>query len=260
MTEFGVLVFFTNLGVMELQVRYLVLFLLFWVIGIFESFYRRSLHKNIQLMLEFSKGPFLVLQFSYFTLMTFLMMLSLTLLSMLMMLLCILNVMGHLICGNNWNWLLKLNLIYERLWTGAGSGLLISMLEKLNWFRLIDLITLVLLMWKWMGLFLSKNNLLRCWDWLSLLNWIGALTLYLLLKLPPRKLGLWFVLWSFFLLCLLYIFINLPFGFAWNTVAMSGLVLVVAIWICWKSYKNEYARLLVVHLLLLLNPWVILRM
>ena len=32
------------------------------------------------------------------------------------------------------------------LWTGAGSGLLISMLEKLNWFLLSGLITLVLLM------------------------------------------------------------------------------------------------------------------
>ena len=32
------------------------------------------------------------------------------------------------------------------LWTGAGSDLLISKLEKLNWFRLTSLITLVLLM------------------------------------------------------------------------------------------------------------------
>ena len=30
------------------------------------------------------------------------------------------------------DWLLNLNLTYETLWTGAGSGLLISMLEKLN--------------------------------------------------------------------------------------------------------------------------------
>ena len=48
--------------------------------------------------------------------------------------------------------------------------------------------TLVLLMWKQMGLFLRKNHLLRCWVWLSLLNCIGALTLSLLLKLFPRKL------------------------------------------------------------------------
>ena len=30
-------------------------------------------------------------------------------------------------------------------------------------------------MWKWMGLFLRKIHLLRCWGWSSLLNWIGAL-------------------------------------------------------------------------------------
>ena len=41
-------------------------------------------------------------------------------------------------------------------------GLLISMLGKLNWFRLTGLITLVLLMGKWMDLFLRKNHLLRC--------------------------------------------------------------------------------------------------
>ena len=46
-----------------------------------------NLHKNIQLMLEFLKAPFLVLHFSYYTLMTFLTMLSVILLSMLMILL-----------------------------------------------------------------------------------------------------------------------------------------------------------------------------
>ena len=60
-------------------------------------------------------------------------------------------------------------------------------LEKLNWFSLTSLITMVLFMWKWMGLFLRRNNHLRCWGWLSLLNWIRALTLSLLLKLPPRN-------------------------------------------------------------------------
>ena len=33
--------------------------------------------------------------------------------------------------------------------------------------------------WKWMGLFLRKNHLSRCWGWVSFLNWIGALTLFL---------------------------------------------------------------------------------
>ena len=45
-------------------------------------------------------------------------MLSVILLSMVMMLLFILSVIRHLICGNNLNWLLKLNLIYETLSTG----------------------------------------------------------------------------------------------------------------------------------------------
>ena len=112
------------------------------------------------------------------------------------------------------------------------------MLEKLNWFCLIDLRTLVLLMWKWMGLFLRNNHLLRCLVWLSLLNWIGALTLSLLLKLAPRKLEPWFNLWSFFLLRLLYISINLPHGLAWNTVVMLGIVLLVATCNCCISYKN----------------------
>ena len=40
-----------------------------------------------------------------------------------------------------------------------------------------------------MGL-LRKNHLLRCWGRPSLLNWIGVLTLSLLLKLPQRKLEL----------------------------------------------------------------------
>ena len=87
-------------------------------------------------MREFLKAPFLVLHFSYYTLMTFQMMLSVILLSMLMILLSILGVIGRLICVSNLNWLLNLNLIYERLWTGVRSGLLISILGKLSWFRL----------------------------------------------------------------------------------------------------------------------------
>ena len=54
---FGMLVFFTNLSVMEFQVRYLALFLLFFVIDVLEWFWMESLHKNIQLMLEFYTFP-----------------------------------------------------------------------------------------------------------------------------------------------------------------------------------------------------------
>ena len=74
-------------------------------------------------------------------------------------LLPILSVIEHLIRGNNLNWLLNLNLIQETLWTGVRSSLLISRLGKLNWFCLTGLITMILLMWKWMGLFLRKNCL-----------------------------------------------------------------------------------------------------
>ena len=98
--EFGMLVFFTNLSLMEFQGRYLALFLLFLEIGGFWLFWMGNLHKNIQLMLVFLKGLFLVLHFSYYTLMTFLMILSVILISMLMILLFSLNVIRHLICGN----------------------------------------------------------------------------------------------------------------------------------------------------------------
>ena len=79
-------------------------------------------------------------------------------------------------------------------------------------------------------------------------------------KNPARKLEPWFVLSSCFLLRLLCISINLPFGHACNTVDMSGLVLLVTTWNCWISYKNWYAWLLVLHLLLRLNSWLIVQM
>ena len=55
------LCFFTNLRLMELQVSYLALFLLFSVIGGFGLFWIGNLHKNTQLILVFLKGLFLVL-------------------------------------------------------------------------------------------------------------------------------------------------------------------------------------------------------
>ena len=125
------LVFLTNLK-WEFQVRYLTLYLLFSVIDGFKWFWMESLHNNIQLMLEFLKGQFLVLNVSYYTLMTFQMMLSVILLSVLMILL---STLICVICGNNLNWLLNLNLIYETLWTGARNGLLISQLVPFGRFN-----------------------------------------------------------------------------------------------------------------------------
>ena len=211
------LVFFTNISLMELYVRYLALLLLFSVIGSFGFYWKRNLQRIFKLILASLKG--FILGPACFLL--------------------YINDL-HVICNigiyaddtiryskceqasDLWQ-LLELAWIWStRHWTGAGSGWVISMMEKLNYFRLTCFITLVLLMLKRMGLFLRKNNLLGCWDWLSLLNWIGVLTLSLLLKLPPRKFEPWFVLWSLFLLRLLCIAINLPYGHIWNTVVMSG--------------------------------------
>ena len=73
-----------------------------------------------------TQGSILGLHFSYYTLMTILMMLSVISLSARMILLC--SKCGkHVICGNNLNCFLNLNLIYKTLWTGARSSLLISM-------------------------------------------------------------------------------------------------------------------------------------
>ena len=51
---------------MEFQVRYLAFFLLFSVIGSFEQFWMGNLHKNVQLMVKFLKGLFLVLYINDF--------------------------------------------------------------------------------------------------------------------------------------------------------------------------------------------------
>ena len=42
-----------------------------------------------------------------------------------------------------------------------------------------------------------------------------------------------------------------------DTVFMPGLVFLVATWNFWKSYKKGYAVLVVLHLLSLMNPWLI---
>ena len=113
---------------------------------------------------------------------------------------------------------------------GAASGLVISMLEKHNLFHLADLAILELLMLKWMGLFLKKNNLLRCWDcFFSILDWdpyIASIvktasnkigTLICSMKFPSSEIAL-------------YLYKSI-YNLGWNTVVMTGLVLLAATWI-----------------------------
>ena len=100
-------------------------------------------------MLELLKGPFLGLIFSRYVLMALLMIQSVTLLSMLMMLLSTLIARRYQICGKTKLWRLNLNLNYETPKTEARIGLLIFIPKRLSLVRLTSVITLLLLMWKW---------------------------------------------------------------------------------------------------------------
>ena len=57
----------------------------------------------------------------------------------------------------------------------------------------------------------------------------------------------------------LFLSITLPSSFAWTTVAMSGLVLLIATWMCRISHRNKYGVLFAPHLLLLLNHLLIVK-
>ena len=61
LTGFGMLVYFTNLGLGEFPVRCLALFLLFSVVDSLEWFWMEILQRSFLLVLEFLKRPFLVL-------------------------------------------------------------------------------------------------------------------------------------------------------------------------------------------------------
>ena len=128
---------------------------------------------------------------------------------------------------------------------GTRSGLLTSMQENATYF--VN----------------GSNNRgatdLKCYSFLFLQNWIGALTLSLMLELAPRKLVPWFVPRIFFFLRIFCISINLPCSFTENTALISRLEPIGATGKCWINYKNGYVELLLLDLLPLLNPSLIVK-
>ena len=118
---------------------------------------------------------------------------------------------------------------------------------KLSWFHLTGLITMVLLMGKWMSLLLRQNHFLTCSIWPSLVNWIGVLTLSLLLKLPPKKIRA---------LIRSVKFLSPEVAlYLYKSTICPCMEYCCHVWAGAPScQKNEYAGLLVLHFLLHLNP------
>ena len=81
-----------------------------------------------------------------------------------------------------------------------------------------------------------------------------------IVKSASKKIGALVRSVKFCLLSLFCISVNLPNSHVWNTAVMSRLVPLVSTWNCWISCKNGYARLLVLQLLPLLNPYLIAEM
>ena len=157
-------------------------------------------------------------------------MLSVILLSTLI-LLSIVSVIRHLICGNNLNWLLNLNLIYETLWTGVRSGLLISMqglqLVSFDWSNnngSIDMkndrsVLEEISSFKMLGLAFSSKL-----DWGSYIISIA--------KTASKNIRALICSVRFLSLEVALYLYKSTIRYVWNTVVTSGLVPQVATWNC----------------------------
>ena len=131
LVKFGMQVFLTNSSLRILGRFFFALYHPFSLEDSLGWFSMGSHCRNILLIAGVMQG--LTLGPTHF-LMNFLMTLSVMLLSMLMILLCTPSGTGLQLCGNSKSLPLNLNLTYKTLQNGAGSGLLISMLETLNLF------------------------------------------------------------------------------------------------------------------------------
>ena len=79
-------------------------------------------------------------------------------------------------------------------------------------------------------------------------------------KNASSKNGAWICSMKFLSPEVVLYFYKLPYDHVWNTVVMSGLVLLVDTWNCCISYKKRYTGLMVLRLLPLLKPWFIVKM
>ena len=179
--------------------------------------------------------------------MTFLMMLSVILLSILLILLSILSVIRHLICGNELNWPLNLNLIYETQWTWARSGLLISVLGKpvsFDWSNDIGAINV-----KMDGSVLEEKSSFKMLGltFSSKLDWGSCIIS--IAKIGSKKIGALIRSMKFLSPEVALYLYKSTIRHVWNTIVTSGLVPLVATWNCWNCYMQ-----------LLLNPWLIIEM
>ena len=182
------------------------------------------------------------------------MLLSVILLSLLMILLSTLNVIRYLICDNNQNWLLNWNLIYERLWTWAGSGKWLVDFNAGKTQRVsfdCSNITGVIGL-KMDGIVLEEKSSFKMLEmtFSSKLDWESYI-IFITKTASKKNCALIHSVKFLSLEVALYLY---------KSVIMSGLVRLVATWDCWISYKNGYTGLLVLHLLPLLNPWLIVEM
>ena len=125
--------------------------------------------------------------------------------------------------------------------------------ENSYWIHLTSPITLVLLMWKWMDLFLRKNHLLKCWGCLSLLNWIA------IAKTASKKIGALIRSMNFLSSV---VALHLYKSTLWPCMEYCCHVWAGAVSCYFEllNYKNGYVGLLVFYLRPLLNPCVIVKM
>ena len=146
-----------------------------------------------------------------------------------MIVLSILSLIKHLICGNNLNWLLNLNLINKTLDWGkkwlsdfnVGKTQLVSF-DQSNNTGSIDL--------KMDGSDLEDKSSFRMLGLVfsSKLDWGSCIIS--IAKTGSKKVGAIIHSMKIFLLRLLCISINLPYTHIWSTVVMSGLVPQVITW------------------------------